>query len=169
MIKSFLNLLLIGGILTGLPFIGSVSAEEPAEETEQVEAPVAEESEAKEESEVKEEFRKGVIASNISTTRQGVAVNAVSSTSAAGDDGLGPIGGSVSKIKRGRCSAVVVNKSPVNSYSVSYAVEGVDNSGRRVFRNTYTSRLSSGQSATKEFSCNDGLSFQVVITGGRKL
>ncbi|OVE80128.1 hypothetical protein BVY02_01140 [bacterium J17] len=109
----------------------------------------------------------GVIATT-GSYRSGTAIDSTDTSAAApGDEGL-PISAGV-KESNGRCAVTVSNTSEEDGYSVSFAVEGSDTSGRRVLRKSYSARLQPKKSVTKEFACRKGLNLAVLLKSGSKI
>ncbi len=112
-------------------------------------------------------IRPGVIASS-GRHKGAYATDATSSTEAGGDTPLA-VTGSIRRLNRAECSVVLSNSSKEESFSVSYAVEGVDPRGNKVLRRTYSATLKPGATKTNTLKCAPDLAMQVVLTSGKKV
>jgi len=117
--------------------------------------------------EVKETVKTGVIATN-TRTKDFAAVNVETSGAAPGDD-VSVISGSVLREKRGQCVGKVINNGN-KTYSVGFAVIGVNKDGRKEMERSFSATLKPKASAERLVTtCDDDLNVSIVLKSARAL
>jgi hypothetical protein len=153
--------------LLSIMLTGTVFAQEEMAPDDSMGNPESEDSKKEEKEEIPEVIRPGVLSS--SGRYVGIATADTStSVSAAGDEVVTPIGGSVSRLNDEECRSVITNSSPENTYSVSYYVVGSTQSGSQALKKYFSATL--GPQASKEniFNCRKGLNLNFVLSSGKK-
>ncbi|MBL7662041.1 hypothetical protein JNK13_04730 [bacterium] len=109
----------------------------------------------------------GVVAGMGTISSKGGVFNAL--TPDAPGEEPGAITGGIS-VQKGRCVATLSNADKDNAFSVRYAVEGFDKSGKRSFRQTYSATIKPGASVSRTVgACDKSANVQVVVESGKKI
>jgi hypothetical protein len=125
------------------------------------------EGEEEKEKEIPEVITPGVLSSS-GRYLGSASTDTSTSVSAAGDEAVTPIGGSVNRINDEECRSVITNSSDKNTYSVSYYVIGTTQSGSQAFKKFFSATLAPQASKENIFSCRKGLNLDFVLSSGKK-
>lgn len=116
-------------------------------------------------SEAKENVQTGTIAST-GTYGQATSVDVQTDGASPGDE-ANVIGASLERLSRSSCEVTLKNASEKNSYTATWEVVGLDESGRRQLFKSYTASISPKGSVTRSFGCGD-YNLQVNLKSAKK-
>jgi hypothetical protein len=153
-------LLVFGFLATGFLFLGADISESHAEEEAK--------EEVKEEIAEPETLKKGVVASFGQYQKQAGVDHTEQPTIGEGDDEVQVVSGSISRLGRTKCQAVITNSSKEYAYFVRFKAIGSTHSGTKAFSKSLSGLAPAGGRLTRQFSCGEGLNLRLEITSGRR-
>lgn len=111
------------------------------------------------------DLKTGVIA-NYSKATSATAIGAQTGDSAPGDEPTA-ISGSIRPGKSGKCDAVLTNTSDTDTFSVNFAIQVLNKSGRISKNIHFSTSVAPHKTSVKSFTCNKKDSMQIVLKSGR--
>lgn len=113
-------------------------------------------------------LKPGVLASSGKYSVRGKATSQSFDENTPGETGSA-IGGSVKQVGNNKCAAVITNSDAKLSYSVSYDVIKISQTGKPGQKKAFSSTVGPKKTTENLFSCQPTDNFQLVLKSGRSL